>query len=54
PTNLPTSFSADSLPRPMPAHECSVHPPMFTAAIPVAAVIARRPEYRSPRFRIIS
>ncbi|EJF66393.1 hypothetical protein DICSQDRAFT_46552, partial [Dichomitus squalens LYAD-421 SS1] len=37
---LATSASWSSLPNPMPAHECSVHPPMFTDAMPVDAVIA--------------
>ena len=31
---------ASSFPRPTPAHECNVHPSIFTEAIPVAAVIA--------------
>ncbi|KAF8139880.1 hypothetical protein EV363DRAFT_1153034, partial [Boletus edulis] len=30
-----------SCPRPMPAHECNVVPPIFTEAMPVDAVIAR-------------
>ncbi|KAI0047662.1 hypothetical protein FA95DRAFT_1463630, partial [Auriscalpium vulgare] len=34
------SFSARSSPRPIPAHECSVVPPIFTDAMPVDAVIA--------------
>ena len=38
----------------MPAHEWSVHPPMFTAAIPVAAVMARVSEYRLPLTLMIS
>ena len=41
PRNLPASFFASSFPIPIPAHECSVVPPIFTAAIPVDAVIAR-------------
>ncbi|KAI0047667.1 hypothetical protein FA95DRAFT_1492219 [Auriscalpium vulgare] len=33
------SFSRDASPRPIPAHECSVTPPMFKAAMPVDAVV---------------
>ncbi|KAH9836528.1 uncharacterized protein C8Q71DRAFT_758357 [Rhodofomes roseus] len=36
------SCLASSFPRPIPAHECKVHPSMFIEAIPVAAVMARR------------
>ncbi|KAG2123605.1 hypothetical protein DEU56DRAFT_745290, partial [Suillus clintonianus] len=41
PRNLPPSFFASSRPSPIPAHECTVVPPMLTDAIPVEAVIAR-------------
>ena len=34
------SSSADSLPSPIPANECSVIPFIFTAAMPVVAVTA--------------
>lgn len=43
PRNFPISLAALSFPRPMPAQECRVQPPMFTAAIPVVAVIAISP-----------
>src|SRR6266704_1702281 len=42
PQNLPARFLADCSPRPIPAQEWRVQPPMFTAAIPVDAVIANR------------
>ncbi|KII93469.1 hypothetical protein PLICRDRAFT_65084, partial [Plicaturopsis crispa FD-325 SS-3] len=40
PRNLPASFFASSCPKPIPAHECSVVPPMLTDAMPVDAVMA--------------
>ncbi|KAG2028336.1 hypothetical protein BDR03DRAFT_813937, partial [Suillus americanus] len=43
-----------SRPSPIPAHECTVVPPMLTDAIPVEAVIARPEWPRPPRARIIS
>jgi hypothetical protein len=41
-----------SLPRPMPAKECNVVPPMFTPAIPVEAVTASEDE-GTPKCSII-
>ncbi|KZT06266.1 uncharacterized protein LAESUDRAFT_604359, partial [Laetiporus sulphureus 93-53] len=48
------SLSAGSRPSPIPAHECNVDPPMFTEAIPVAAVTARVRSPRPPQYLMIS
>jgi hypothetical protein len=48
--NLPARFLADCSPRPIPAQEWRVQPPMFTAAIPVDAVIANRSEGLPPKW----
>ncbi|KAI6159526.1 hypothetical protein EDD17DRAFT_1486267, partial [Pisolithus thermaeus] len=43
-----------SCPKPIPAHEWTVVPPIFTLAIPVEAVIAKRPDPCPPQTRMIS
>ncbi|KAG1904439.1 uncharacterized protein F5891DRAFT_891446, partial [Suillus fuscotomentosus] len=43
-----------SRPSPIPAHECTVVPPVLTDAIPVEAVIPRPEWPRPPRARMIS
>ncbi|EGO28446.1 hypothetical protein SERLADRAFT_380103, partial [Serpula lacrymans var. lacrymans S7.9] len=54
PRNFPASLWASSWPRPIPAQECNVVPPILTDAIPVDAVIASSPEERPPHIRMIS
>ena len=54
PKNLPTTFFPVSLPIPIPAHECSVTPPIFTAAIPVDAVIPSEDDAEPPLNWMIS
>lgn len=54
PSILPTNFLTGSLPKPIPAQECKVVPPMLTAAIPVLAVIANVSEAQPPHDRMIS
>ncbi|KAI0080063.1 hypothetical protein K474DRAFT_1590717, partial [Panus rudis PR-1116 ss-1] len=44
---LYTKRSLGSLPRPIPAHECRVHPPMLMDAIPVEAVMPTSPHSAS-------
>ncbi|KZT65544.1 hypothetical protein DAEQUDRAFT_644800, partial [Daedalea quercina L-15889] len=39
-TNFSAIYLASSCPRPIPAHECNVHPSILTEAIPVVAVTA--------------
>jgi hypothetical protein len=48
------STSADSLPKPIPANECTVLPPMLRPAIPVEAVMAMDSGKRSRSKRMIS
>lgn len=50
PRILPTSLSTDSCPRPVPAQECRVTPPILTAAIPVDAVMPTLHEPESSQF----
>ncbi|KAH6916796.1 hypothetical protein BKA70DRAFT_1038045, partial [Coprinopsis sp. MPI-PUGE-AT-0042] len=54
PKNLPTNCFVVSFPRPIPAHEWSVHPPIFTEAIPVDAVMASWGEPAPPQNEMIS
>lgn len=54
PRNLPARLLADSWPKPIPAQECSVVPPMLTEAIPVEAVMPSVADEEPPDMRIIS
>ena len=52
--NLPERSFTDSFPSPIPAQEWRVQPPIFTAAIPVDAVIARFCEDLPPKLSMIA
>ncbi|KAL1689969.1 hypothetical protein GGG16DRAFT_56696, partial [Schizophyllum commune] len=48
PSIFPAKSHPSLIPRPIPAHECKVVPSMLHAAIPVAAVMARRADILPP------